>query len=67
MLIADPGTCGPSWTSRALQPASSPPGKEPAATRPRRQHSGPVADIAEAGIQRRKILGGLIHEYERAA
>lgn len=27
----------------------------------------PVTDIAEARTQRRKILGELIHEYERAA
>jgi len=28
--------------------------------------AAPVADLA-ARIQRRKVLGGLIHEYERAA
>jgi hypothetical protein len=27
----------------------------------------PVTDLAAARIRRRKILGGLIHEYERAA
>ena len=27
----------------------------------------PVADLATARIRRRKVLGGLIHEYERAA
>jgi len=29
--------------------------------------TAPVTDLAAARIQRRKILGGLIHEYERAA
>jgi hypothetical protein len=29
--------------------------------------TAPVADLATARIRRRKILGGLIHEYERAA
>ena len=29
--------------------------------------AAPVTDLATAPIQRRKILGGLIHEYERAA
>ena len=29
--------------------------------------AAPVTDLATARIQRRKILGGLIHEYERAA
>ena len=27
----------------------------------------PVADLATTRIRRRKVLGGLIHEYERAA
>ena len=27
----------------------------------------PVADLAMARIRRRKVLGGLIHEYEQAA
>ena len=27
----------------------------------------PAADLATARIRRRKVLGGLIHEYERAA
>ncbi len=27
----------------------------------------PITDLATARIRRRKILGGLIHEYERAA
>jgi transposase InsO family protein len=27
----------------------------------------PVTDLAVARIRRRKVLGGLIHEYERAA
>jgi putative transposase len=27
----------------------------------------PVADLATARIRRHKVLGGLIHEYERAA
>jgi hypothetical protein len=27
----------------------------------------PIADLATARIRRRKVLGGLIHEYERAA
>ena len=29
--------------------------------------AAPVTDLAAARTQRRKILGGLIHEYERAA
>jgi putative transposase len=29
--------------------------------------AAPVADLAAARIRRRDILGGLIHEYERAA
>ena len=29
--------------------------------------TAPVADLAVARMQRRKVLGGLIHEYERAA
>lgn len=29
--------------------------------------TNPAADLAAARIRRRKILGGLIHEYERAA
>jgi putative transposase len=29
--------------------------------------TAPVADLAVARIRRRKVLGGLIHEYERAA
>jgi len=29
--------------------------------------TGPVAGLAAARIRRRKVLGGLIHEYERAA
>jgi putative transposase len=29
--------------------------------------TAPVTDLAAARIRRRKILGGLIHEYERAA
>jgi hypothetical protein len=29
--------------------------------------TAPVADLATARIQRRRVLGGLIHEYERAA
>jgi putative transposase len=29
--------------------------------------TAPVTDLAAARIQRRKILGGLIHEYELAA
>ena len=29
--------------------------------------TAPVTDLATAWIQRRKVLGGLIHEYERAA
>jgi hypothetical protein len=27
----------------------------------------PIADLATTGIRRREVLGGLIHEYERAA
>ena len=29
--------------------------------------TAPVADLATARIRRRAVLGGLIHEYERAA
>jgi len=29
--------------------------------------TAPVTDLAAARIRRRNILGGLIHEYERAA
>ena len=29
--------------------------------------TAPVADLAVARIRRREVLGGLIHEYERAA
>ena len=29
--------------------------------------TAPVADLAAARIRRREVLGGLIHEYERAA
>jgi putative transposase len=29
--------------------------------------TAPVTDLATARIRRRKVLGGLIHEYERAA
>lgn len=29
--------------------------------------TAPVADLAAARIRRNEILGGLIHEYERAA
>jgi putative transposase len=29
--------------------------------------TAPVTDLAAARIQRREVLGGLIHEYERAA
>jgi putative transposase len=29
--------------------------------------TAPVADLATARIRRRNVLGGLIHEYERAA
>lgn len=29
--------------------------------------TAPVSDLAAARIRRRKILGGLIHEYERVA
>jgi putative transposase len=29
--------------------------------------TAPVTDLAAARIRRRKVLGGLIHEYERAA
>jgi len=29
--------------------------------------AAPVTDLATARIRRRKVLGGLIHEYERAA
>jgi len=29
--------------------------------------TAPVTDLAAAWIRRRKILGGLIHEYERTA
>jgi hypothetical protein len=29
--------------------------------------AAPMADLAAARIRRRDILGGLIHEYERAA
>jgi len=29
--------------------------------------TAPVADLAMARIRRRKVLGGLIHEYEQAA
>jgi putative transposase len=29
--------------------------------------TAPVTDLTTARIQRRKVLGGLIHEYERAA
>jgi putative transposase len=27
----------------------------------------PIADLATTGTRRREVLGGLIHEYERAA
>jgi len=30
-------------------------------------HSMTLADLATARIRRHKVLGGLIHEYERAA
>ncbi len=30
-------------------------------------NAAPVTDLASARIRRRKILGGLIHEYERTA
>jgi hypothetical protein len=29
--------------------------------------TGPLIDLATARIGRRKVLGGLIHEYQRAA
>jgi putative transposase len=29
--------------------------------------AAPVTDLATARVRRRKVLGGLIHEYERAA
>jgi putative transposase len=29
--------------------------------------TAPVADLAKARVQRRRVLGGLIHEYQRAA
>jgi putative transposase len=29
--------------------------------------TSPVTDLATARIRRRKVLGGLIHEYQRAA
>ena len=29
--------------------------------------TAPVTDLATARIRRREVLGGLIHEYERAA
>ncbi|HEY2270161.1 MAG TPA: hypothetical protein VGI96_46610 [Streptosporangiaceae bacterium] len=29
--------------------------------------TAPLTDLAAARIRRRKVLGGLIHEYERAA
>ena len=58
---------GPGRVRRALQPASPAPGQEPAATGLRRHHHAPVTDLATARIRRHKVLGGLIHEYERAA
>ncbi len=41
--------------------------EEPATTRPRRQRHSPATDLLSAPIRRRKVLGGLIHESERAA
>lgn len=29
--------------------------------------TGPVTDLAAVRVRRRKVLGGLIHEYQRAA
>jgi len=45
----------PHWARNLL-----PPGHDDSST-------APVTDLAAARVRRRKVLGGLIHEYERAA
>ena len=69
MLIAGSGTCGWSWMSTSI-----------IATGIARTGAGNLrppdcdditmattGDLAAARIQRRRVLGGLINEYERAA
>lgn len=59
---------GPRGVRRALQPASPASSQFPATTGRWREHHSPgVSDLAAARTRRHKILGGLIHEYERVA
>ena len=60
------GTCGRSWTSTSRTIASIARTAPGTCVLPDRGDT-PVADLATARIRRHKVLGGLIHEYERAA
>jgi len=59
------GTCAWSWMNTppittSVARTGRPPDYDDSAT-------GPVIDLVTARIRRQKILGGLIHEYQRAA
>jgi putative transposase len=63
------GTCAQSWTSYAAHYNRHRPHRDRNLRTPDSDHITTLAvtDLTTAKIRRRKVLGGLIHEYERAA